>query len=245
MGWRAGIVGAPLLALLASSVGAGQDVLSASYADPTRRYGHGILGDDVEWGTLVLQIDTCAECARVTRETRRIILPKSRVFEDLAPRVQDLDGDGLNEVIVIETDTSQGARLSVYGPEGLIAATPYIGRTHRWLAPVGAADLDGDGAVEIAYVDRPHLAKTLRIWRYQNGKLSHVADQPGLTNHRIGEDFISGGIRDCGQGPEIVTVDAGWQQIVATRFDGTAFNMTDVAPFNGPDSFAPVLACRR
>jgi hypothetical protein len=47
----------------------------------------------------------------------------------------------------------------------LLAATPHIGSANRWLAPIGAADLDGDGRVEIAYVDRPHLARTLRIWR--------------------------------------------------------------------------------
>jgi hypothetical protein len=46
-----------------------------------------------------------------------------------------------------------------------LASTPWIGQRFRWLAPVAAADLDGDGAMELAYVDRPHLARTLRVWR--------------------------------------------------------------------------------
>ncbi|NNE51988.1 MAG: VCBS repeat-containing protein, partial [Sulfitobacter sp.] len=27
-------------------------ILSAEYAEPTRRYPHGVLGDDIEWGAL-------------------------------------------------------------------------------------------------------------------------------------------------------------------------------------------------
>ena len=77
----------------------------------------------------------------------------------------------------------------------LVAATPNIGQRNRWLAPVAAADLDGDGATEIAYVDRPHLARRLRIWRFEGGSLTEIAALPGLTNHRIGEAFITGGLR--------------------------------------------------
>src|SRR5690606_28377321 len=118
------------------------EIRAASYAGPTTRYDHGVLGDAVEWGTLVLRTD---------RVTRRIVLPPDRVFEDLTPRLADLDGDGAPEVITVETDLTLGARLAIYGESGLIAATPFIGRPHRWLAPLGAADLDGDGRVEIAY----------------------------------------------------------------------------------------------
>jgi len=164
---------------LLASTGMAKDVIaSAKFADPTPRYDHGILGDAIEYGEMVI---TYIDGRRIL-----IHLPKSRVFEDLAPRVVDLDGDGAPEIIVIETDLNLGARLSVYGSHGLITATPHIGRSHRWLAPVGAADLDGDGNVEIAYIDRPHLAKLLKIWRFKDGKLTLVAEQGGLTNHQIG-----------------------------------------------------------
>ena len=96
-------------------------------------------------------------------------------------------------------------------------ATPPIGARNRWLAPAAIADLDGDGRVEIAYVDRPHLAKVLRIWRYENGALHHVTDQQGLTNHRIGDETIAGGLRTCGGTPEILTANADWSHIIATR----------------------------
>jgi len=59
---------------------------------------------------------------------------------------------------------------------------------------VGAADLDGDGFVEVAFIDRPHLAKVLRVWRYVDGDFAEVAVMDGVTNHRIGEPDIAGGI---------------------------------------------------
>lgn len=223
-----------MIGLLAGTATA--DILSARYTDPTPRYDHGILGDAIEHGTLELRLSG--------GRLLRLVLPETHVFEDTAPRLTDLDGDGDAEVIVVETDMARGARLAIYDDTGLVAATPYIGRTHRWLAPIGAADLDGDGKVEIAYIDRPHLAKTLRIWRFSKGRLLHLSDTPGLTNHRIGEAAISGGIRDCGHGPEMITADAGWQRIIASTFNGSQVDSRTIGPHRGAAGFAAALACK-
>lgn len=232
------------LMLLALGGAASAEILSARYGDPTTRYTHGVLGDAVEYGALILKVAGCESCANGKSQTLKFTLPETRVFEDLEPRLADLDRDGLPEVIVIETDARLGASLAVYDESGKIAATPYIGRTHRWLAPLGAADLDGDGKVELAYIDRPHLAKTLRIWRFEASRLVHVADKPGLTNHRIGEAFISGGIRDCGQGPEIVTASANWSRVMVTTLNKARLNSRDEGPFKGPKSLADALDCK-
>jgi len=165
------------------------------------------------------------------------------VFEDLAPRLADLDGDGRPEVIAVESHRDLGARLAVYGTDGLIAANDWIGRTNRWLAPIGAADLDGDGVTNIAIVDRPHLAKTIRIYAYREGRLSEVAEVAGYSNHRIGENFISGGIRDCGQGPEMVVARGDWTGIVALRWDGAGFAETPLSGDTSRAAFAAALAC--
>jgi len=171
------------------------------------------------------------------------------VFEDVAPRVVDADGDGVPDIVVVEADLSAGAQLAVYGLRrgalAKVAATPHIGTRFRWLAPVAVADLDGDGVVDLAYVDRPHLAKTLRVWSWAAGGLTEVASLGGVTNHRIGEPFISGGLRDCGAGPEMVLASADWRALMAVRLTGGALVADRIGPLDGPADFDAALACAR
>lgn len=211
-------------------------VLSARYEAPTKRYAHGILGDAVEWGALAM-----------TGEDGRsylLTLPEARVFEDTEPRLVDVDGDGDAEVVVVETDLSLGARLAVYDTDGLVAAGEFIGRPNRWLAPVGVADIDGDGRIEFAYVDRPHLAKRILLLRREGKRLVHFGTFEGVTNHRIGESDIAGGIRDCGDGPEMVVATDDWGQVVSVTFDGARFEMKRLAPHRGRETFAAAMNCR-
>ncbi len=222
-----------LLLFLATPLRA--DIVSAHYDAPTTRYDHGVLGDAVEWGELVMET--------ADKRRFRLTLPEHRVFEDIAPRVVEIPGEP-PVVAVVETDLSQGARLALYRETGLVAATPFIGQTHRWLAPIGAADLDGDGTVEFAYVDRPHLAKTILVWRYVNGQLTHLSSHPGFTNHRIGEDNIAGGIRDCGEGPELIVADANWAQVIALHWSDGAFQSTQLGSHRDRSSFAAAMACK-
>ncbi|MCH2164069.1 MAG: VCBS repeat-containing protein [Marinovum sp.] len=225
---------------LALGFGAGvaqADIVDARYDAPTSRYAHAVLGDEIEYGVLRLKT---ADGRHIT-----ITLAKDRVFEDVAPRVVDVTGDGAAEVVVVESHQSSGARLAIYNSEGLLAATPYIGTRFRWLAPtgIGAADLDRDGHIELAYVDRPHLAKTLRVWRYKDGGLYEVANLAGVTNHRIGEPDIAGGIRTCGEAPEMIVADARWRRVLAVRFDGTSLSTEDLGPHRDRSSFAQAMAC--
>ncbi|MBT8459599.1 MAG: VCBS repeat-containing protein [Boseongicola sp.] len=214
-----------------------ENVVDARYDGPTTRYAHGVLGDAVEWGELVLETDT--------GRSVRFVLPEERVFEDVAPRLFDVDLDGDNEVIVVEAHREVGARLAIYDVEGLVAANSYIGRPNRWLAPigVGAADFDSDGFVELVYVDRPHLAKTVRVLRLIDGELRFVASFPGVTNHRIGERDIAGGIRDCGYGPEMIVASVNWERVLALGFKGLKFSLEEVSPHEGRESFARAMAC--
>lgn len=221
---------AAALALAAGITGpAAAEVRSARFTEPTTRYAHAVLGDAVEWGALELQTGSATITLR---------LPETRVFEDLAPRLADVDDDGDREVIVVESDLARGARLAIYDASGLLAATPFIGTPNRWLAPVGAADLDGDGRIEIAYVDRPHLAKSLRLWRLDAGQLVELASLDGVTNYQIGWDVIAGGLRDCGGGPEIVLASGDWTRRVAVRFDGTRLTARDLGPLSDPRGLA-------
>lgn len=217
------------------------DILWAGFSDATVRYDHGILGDAIEAGGLRARTANQSDCDLV------YLLPDTKVFEDLAPRIADLDGDGRNEIVVVETDAAKGASLAIYGLRDghltRLAATPPIGRTHRWLAPFTPVDLDGDGLPEIAYVDRPHLAKILRIWRYRDGTLTQIASRDGLTNHRIGDAFIQGGPVTCKGRPALALADAQWRRVLTARLDGTRIRLTDHGAYSGRDSLARPEGC--
>ncbi len=222
-----------------------EQIVAADYVEPTTRYPHAILGDDIEHAGLRVTLGNGAERIAVWSELV--------VFEDTNPRVIDLDADGAPEVIVVESHELVGARLAVWGldeNDRLVsrATNDFIGRPFRWLSVAGAADMDGDGTVEIAYVDRPHLAKTLMVYRYVTSetgaaRLELVAKAPNLTNHRIGETDIGGGMRVCAEAVEVITASADWSRVMATRLENGALVSRDVGPHTGRASLNAALKC--
>ena len=170
-----------------SQTGQGRnDIASAWLVAPSTRYDHGVLGDALEAAGLeVLQ----------RGGTRLRVELTADVFEDLIPRVQDLDGDGRDEIVLVRSNHQVGARLSIWGiRQGElqeIAAGPAIGMGHRWLNPIGAADFDGDARVEIAYVQTPHIGGILRLFEYRDSDLAEQYRAEGFSNHRIGSTDLS------------------------------------------------------
>lgn len=204
--------------------GAADAVASACYAVPTDRYGHGVFGqapgEPGEWAALRVRFRD--------GRTATVTLPETAVFEDVAPRLVDVDGDGARDLVTVEADRAAGAALVVYrardGAVTRLAATPPIGARNRWLAPAGAADFNGDGRIDLVYVDRPHLKGVLRFVTLDGDRLvplrfpggSAMAHR-GVSNHRFGARTIPGGVRDCGEGPEIVLASFDWTRIIGVR----------------------------
>ncbi|NNG05328.1 MAG: VCBS repeat-containing protein [Inquilinus sp.] len=152
-------------------------------SDATDRYRHDVLGDRLEASALRAQLDDGAILILQAGD--------DAVFEDLWPRLADLNGDGLYEIIVVKSYVDRGAALAVVGLDAdgdlaILAETPPIGRPNRWLNPIGAADFDGDGAIEIAYVETPHIGGTLMLWDWRDGGLVREHAEPGFSNHAIG-----------------------------------------------------------
>ena len=217
-------------------------IKTAWYDDATTRYAHGVLGDEIEAGALH---------AKTTEgKIVSVSLEASQVFEDIHPRLADIDGDGRNEIITIRSHNQKGAQIAVYGitkesPNklSLVASTPYIGNSHRWLAPVGIADFDNDGTMDIAYIDRPHLAKILRVWSFRDGSLQQVAQKQGLTNHKIGNNFITGGVQHCGNKSSMITVDSNWKRLIKTSLKNGKLTSEDIGPYTGTASANAALNC--
>ena len=232
-----------LAAGCAGADGAPDRIVSARYEVPDDVYPHRIMGSIREKRVLAVTLSD----GRDVRFDLREGPDPSHVFEDIAPRVVDADGDGAPDVVVVETDPDLGAQLAVYALRGdelvKAAATPHIGQRFRWLAPVGVADLNGDGVTDIAYVDRPHLAKTLRVWSWAPGGLTEIAALDGVTNHRIGDEKIWGGLRDCGDGPEMVVANGSFSRIVIVRLDGQDLVGRPLERAATAANFDRVLAC--
>ncbi len=222
----------------------GKGVVWAYYSNATDRYRHGVLGD--HWEASALRV-MAADALTIGPCETTAWLGDAAVFEDINPRIADVTGDGLNDVVVVETSLDEGAQLAIYGMEAnafvKLAATPHIGRRYRWLAPAGIADFDGDGVLDVAYVETPHIGGILRIWSFRDNEPRQIASAPGFSNHRIGQDFITGGLRDCGEGPELVLPDADWRRTILARLDRDVIESMVLADDADPATIARAMEC--
>lgn len=221
---------------------AAAQITSARYVEPTDRYGHGAVPGG-EYGALEVNLSD---------GSRTITRVSDGVFEDTIPRLHDFNGDGVREVVTVFSGDDVGAMIRIYaldkGELVLRGSSNPIGIRHRWLAVAGIADFNGDRVDEVAYVDRPHLARRLTLVSVRpdaGGFLfKDLATVGGVTNHKFASPVIEGGVRDCvGHPPVVVTASANWSRVIETRLDGGELKLTNVAPYTGPDSLSARLGC--
>lgn len=162
-------------------------IARAWYSEPTSRYRHGALGDTIEGGALTARL--------AGGRTTVLKLPESEVFEDIAPRIVDLDGDGKCEITTILSSVSGGGSIVVFGLEGtkLVrkATGARLNRSHRWLNIAGIERYaGGNGSPQIAYVATPHIGGTLGLLRYSGGRLTLLGSASGFSNHAFGSQEL-------------------------------------------------------
>jgi hypothetical protein len=226
--------------------------VEATLSDPTDRYPHNVLGRIPAFTSLTVTAAVCTDCA-APQVTAALTLDAPLVFEDVAPRLWDVTGDGRPEVVVVQSHESLGARLTVWALRDgnqlgdplfrMIAATDFIGTRFRWLAPFGIGDFTGDGQIEIAYVETPHLGKTLRLVGLEGDRLVERASLSGVTNHRIGEESIAGGVRLCDGRSEAVLASADWRRIMAIRWTDSGLVSQDIGPLRNAGDWDAAMVC--
>ena len=158
------------------------DIRSAWYARPTGRYAHGVLGDAVEAGALMAALED--------GRTVELVLPETQVFEDITPRIADLDGNGSNEIIAIRASRDGGAAVVLYGLVAgslrEVGAGSENGRPNRWLNIAGLIPRP-DGGLTLYGVRTPHIGGRLFALDYAEGSVSERNDiARDVSNHVIG-----------------------------------------------------------
>ena len=158
------------------------DIRAAWLSKPTDRYGHGVLGDAIEAGAVTVK--------QANGQLRSFTLPAESVFEDLEPRLADLDGDGRIEVIVVRAYLAKGGAMAVLGLRDdklvLLAEIPAIGIPNRWLNPSILLDDPQSGKIHVGLVRTPHIGGQLQIWRLSDQRLQMIKAANGFSNHTIG-----------------------------------------------------------
>ncbi len=150
--------------------------VSVALVDPTDRYAHGVLGDDLEASGLEILRDGAI----------RIVL-EDDVIEGIAPMLADLDGGGVSEIVVTQSNGDDGARLVARNLDGdVVGESAPIGRGNRWRNQIGAGPLGPNGEIELVDIRTPHIGGTVQFFRLVDGSLQQVARQDGFTNHVIG-----------------------------------------------------------
>lgn len=160
------------------------DRAAALLTDPTMRYRHGVLGDEVEAATVTL-IDpgTLADLGSYRLEAPYVIEQR---------RVLPFAFGALHGVYLTRSspETGAGVVALALGELGLepLAHGEEIGSGHRWLNLFAARD-------DRAYsVRTPHIGGPLERYRLAEGTLTVERYDLGVTNHAIGSRNLDLGI---------------------------------------------------
>ncbi|TNE45457.1 MAG: hypothetical protein EP343_26440 [Deltaproteobacteria bacterium] len=156
----------------------------------TTRYGHNVLGDGIEAGSISL-----VETKPSFKVVQTIPIPAPTAVEGISPIWVDVDKNGTREILVTQSNASQGAQLVLYSESGsLLAKGPAIGLGNRWRHQLAVAPFGPGGEMEIVDVLTPHIGGPTEFFRWAGDKLTVAAEARGYTSHVIGSRNLDMGV---------------------------------------------------
>lgn len=200
--------------------------------EPTERYGHGVLGDELEASAITL-IETDPE----PKVVLNILVPEPLVIEGIAPLWADLTRDGRREIIVTVSDADRGAQIFAFSETGDVVATgPAIGTGYRWRHQLVAAPFSDDGGLELVDVLTPHIGGVVEFYQLEGNELKIVAQISGYTSHVIGSrnlDMAIAGDFDGDGRPELIVPNQARSELGAIRRTDEAAEVAWTLPLDG------------
>ena len=198
----------------------------ALLTQPTQRYRHGILGDEIEAGALtLLRQDDLSTVATLTLAAPAVIEQR---------RVQPFPAAGRYGMLITRSTPTEGAGVQAVALEdgalAVVAAAPPIGSGERWLNLFAA---HGDHAYAVR---TPHIRGPLERYALTGRDLTVARFGLDVTNHVIGSRNLDlalllppPGAADGAPGRDLLALpsfDRKHVQIVACDTDGCAIVRT-------------------
>lgn len=151
--------------------------------EPSTRYQHGVIGDDLEGISLAVFTNTLEPLASFT-------LPEPFVFEQR--RVLPFNMGAKDGILATRSSSRSGAGVVLLSLEEgnltISAEAPPIGSGFRWLNLFASQD-------GFAYAVRtPHIGGAFQRYQLDNDKLTIEPFQLGVTNHVIGSRNLDLGV---------------------------------------------------
>jgi hypothetical protein len=153
---------------------------------PSTRYGHAILGDNVEAEAVTI--------VSLTNPQRKQQYPIGGfdVIEGRGAIWYDWGGTGEREIVVTAANDNLGARLVLLSPEGkVLAQSQTLGTGFRWRHMIGIARTGTEPREELVDVRTPHIGGTVSFYAWHGTALEEIASKSGYTSHLIGSAVLS------------------------------------------------------
>ena len=159
-------------------------------SDPTTRYDHGVVGDELEASAITL-----LEIEPKIRVIQTIAIHEPDVIEGISAIWADINNDGNRDIIVTLSNNQTGARITVFNEDGdLLAESDPIGLGYRWRHQLAVARFDANQPPLLASIRTPHIGGIVEFFQYNNGRLEIVKEIKGFSTHSIGSRNLDSAI---------------------------------------------------